>query len=467
MTIREAPQPTQSLRPPKSSLASRNTRNGTSRESQGSSGDSTHRSTLTTRNSAVASTGGYTPSPLSSSMKRDIPMPPPILKKPRGQSSTGPKPTARFVSPAASEDEEETRDDEAVENSDDIHDESPNSHVTIRPPTPPLEESTTPNHPSTKRRPVTHVKPNVGRKKRPTLGRRPSSQSSNGSTGSENSLHRVEEADVEAEEGVSPRQNGLNGGSDRRDHTRGVLENKHVTRATSRSRVVRPRPGRSGSSRTSAPAQSRKGKERAIDDFPDNAAAPVLHVTLDGQRDQPELQEATEQDSTEGLTQHFHEEGRKALEAKKKAEDEALEAQSKKLTSNSRRSMSAANLSAAYRSSRHSISEAPKAAAAVASVPSEFSDLGSDVSSRGSTANGSIKGTENAFAGPKSFSHAPMRGLLSEAPAQALFATSPAITSSLNGVATSRSVSNLTALLQKDDAKKKANDRKSSLGNAK
>jgi hypothetical protein len=50
-------------------------------------------------------------------------VPHPILKKSRGPSSTGPRPTARFISPHDSENE----DDNSV---------SPNSHVVVQPPSP-------------------------------------------------------------------------------------------------------------------------------------------------------------------------------------------------------------------------------------------------------------------------------------------------------------------------------------------
>lgn len=59
-------------------------------------------------------------------------MPPPILKKAKGQTASGPRPTARFISPHSSED------DVAPESSSD-----PNgsSHVTVRPPTPEAKPS--------------------------------------------------------------------------------------------------------------------------------------------------------------------------------------------------------------------------------------------------------------------------------------------------------------------------------------
>lgn len=59
-------------------------------------------------------------------------MPPPILKKSRGPSSTGPRPTARFISPHTSEEED------AAETSPTT---SLGAHVVVRPPTPPTSVS--------------------------------------------------------------------------------------------------------------------------------------------------------------------------------------------------------------------------------------------------------------------------------------------------------------------------------------
>lgn len=60
-------------------------------------------------------------------------MPPPILKKNRGPSSTGPRPTARFISPHSSEDE----DPDGISSTNN----SPGAQFAVRPPTPELQSS--------------------------------------------------------------------------------------------------------------------------------------------------------------------------------------------------------------------------------------------------------------------------------------------------------------------------------------
>ena len=60
-------------------------------------------------------------------------MPPPILKKNRGPSSNGPRPTARFISPHSSEDE----DPDGIPSTNN----SPGAHVVLRPPAPELQSS--------------------------------------------------------------------------------------------------------------------------------------------------------------------------------------------------------------------------------------------------------------------------------------------------------------------------------------
>jgi hypothetical protein len=60
-------------------------------------------------------------------------MPPPILKKNRGSSSTGPRPTARFISPHSSEDE----DPDGISSTNN----SPGAQFVVRPPTPESQSS--------------------------------------------------------------------------------------------------------------------------------------------------------------------------------------------------------------------------------------------------------------------------------------------------------------------------------------
>lgn len=114
------------------------------------------------------------PSSSSKGHKKAIsvaPMPHPILKKSRGPSNTGPRPTARFVSPQRSEDEGESP--------------MTNEHVIIRPPTPPVEgESNCQNmlkvpQPATssKKKGKAVVVATVAGRRRPAVLRRKSSQS--------------------------------------------------------------------------------------------------------------------------------------------------------------------------------------------------------------------------------------------------------------------------------------------------
>lgn len=111
------------------------------------------------------------PSSSSKRQKKPVPaapMPHPILKKSRGPSNTGPRPTARFVSPHESEDEEEKQ--------------TSNEHVTIRPPTPDKVERESQNllkvpQPS-KKKGKGHIVASVAGRRRPTtILRRKSSQS--------------------------------------------------------------------------------------------------------------------------------------------------------------------------------------------------------------------------------------------------------------------------------------------------
>ena len=99
-------------------------------------------------------------------------MPPPILKKTRGPSATGPRPTARFISPPDSE-----GGTGATSSA------SPNSHMIVEGPSPNSGSSKADKKPS----PVTagkkkgFVASTAANKKRPTVVRRPSSQTSQSS----------------------------------------------------------------------------------------------------------------------------------------------------------------------------------------------------------------------------------------------------------------------------------------------
>ncbi|PSS28021.1 hypothetical protein M430DRAFT_162048 [Amorphotheca resinae ATCC 22711] len=107
------------------------------------------------------------PSTTSSSTTSRAPsvMPHPILKKSRGPSTTGPRPTARFISPHESEDES-------------MSSASFNSHVTVQPPSPGSPSSKTEKKAAATSGTVSKKSPVAVRKKRPVIVRRKSSQSS-------------------------------------------------------------------------------------------------------------------------------------------------------------------------------------------------------------------------------------------------------------------------------------------------
>ena len=102
-------------------------------------------------------------------------IPHPILKKTRGPSASGPRPTARFISPHESGDEAEEGPSE-----------SKNKNVVLEPPSPtvlePAEQKATP-HVSGKKKPTAFVASSSTRKRRPVMGRRQSSSTSQSSVG--------------------------------------------------------------------------------------------------------------------------------------------------------------------------------------------------------------------------------------------------------------------------------------------
>ncbi|KAG0645109.1 hypothetical protein D0Z07_9255 [Hyphodiscus hymeniophilus] len=116
------------------------------------------------------------PSPTSSSTTSKIPapMPHPILKKTRGPSSTGPRPTARFISPHESDAETAATTNSSNQSS------SPNSHVVVQPPSPdpqnPKSDKKTTIAGGAKKK--GRIVASVSAKKRPVITRRQSSQSS-------------------------------------------------------------------------------------------------------------------------------------------------------------------------------------------------------------------------------------------------------------------------------------------------
>lgn len=102
----------------------------------------------------------------SSISKISAPMPPPILKKTRGPSSTGPRPTARFISPHESED-----DVTGISSST-----SQGACVIVRPPTPDAQTSKDTKKgelsPGPRRKVRGFVATNAGHKRRPGIARR-------------------------------------------------------------------------------------------------------------------------------------------------------------------------------------------------------------------------------------------------------------------------------------------------------
>ncbi|KAH8816884.1 hypothetical protein F5884DRAFT_238253 [Xylogone sp. PMI_703] len=122
-----------------------------------------------TASSSVASKGTTAP-------------PHPILKKSRGPSSSGPRPTARFISPHESQDEPEPE-QEPEPNSPP----SPGPNVMARPPSPPVlasEKKRLPTKPVGKKKGQVFVASAAASKKRPVLMRRQGSQNSHSSTDS-------------------------------------------------------------------------------------------------------------------------------------------------------------------------------------------------------------------------------------------------------------------------------------------
>ncbi|TVY30169.1 hypothetical protein LHYA1_G001063 [Lachnellula hyalina] len=101
-------------------------------------------------------------------------VPHPILKKTGGPSTSGPRPTARFVSPHESE--RETEPDSPV---------STNSHVVVQPPSPDIESIKNDQKASVLpglKKATSFVASSAAKKKRPVVVRRQSSQNSQSST---------------------------------------------------------------------------------------------------------------------------------------------------------------------------------------------------------------------------------------------------------------------------------------------
>lgn len=117
---------------------------------------------------------GTTPTSVT---RTPAPMPPPILKKTRGPSGNGPRPTARFISPPVSEDESGNT----------------NKHVVVQSPSPPPEQTSTIDEKTEREKADRKLMPaptskkfvaTASKKKRPVVVRRQSSQTSQSSNDS-------------------------------------------------------------------------------------------------------------------------------------------------------------------------------------------------------------------------------------------------------------------------------------------
>jgi hypothetical protein len=111
-------------------------------------------------------------------------MPHPILKKTRGPSNNGPRPTARFISPDQTPHESPAISDSEPSEPEDVV--SPNSHVVVRPPTPDWQDTESDSKAGAKgmkgkKRGHGFVVGAGKNRKRPSLIRRKSSQSSTNS----------------------------------------------------------------------------------------------------------------------------------------------------------------------------------------------------------------------------------------------------------------------------------------------
>jgi hypothetical protein len=117
-------------------------------------------------------------------------MPHPILKKTRGPSNSGPRPTARFISPPESEGEADPSSSVSTNS-------QTNSHVVVEPPSPDSQNAKFDRKasPSFGKKKGGFVA--AGRKKRPVIVRRQSSQTSQSSTDAVPSIATVQQSSSE------------------------------------------------------------------------------------------------------------------------------------------------------------------------------------------------------------------------------------------------------------------------------
>jgi hypothetical protein len=197
-------------------------------------------------------------------------MPPPILKKSRGPSSTGPRPTARFISPHTSEEEDPAETSPTT---------SLSAHVVVRPPTPPTSVSKEAKRAemSARSRGKAHgfVAATAANKRRPGVPRRPEDLAAGAHESASNSSNKdickSPPEKVNEGHGLGISQNQL----DFHEQTSPSPENLLPTKTSRKTRS-----GKSGHARLS-PRQSSAPKR-------DSEHGSAVSLTLHGLRDKVE-----------------------------------------------------------------------------------------------------------------------------------------------------------------------------------
>ncbi|KAL3418961.1 hypothetical protein PVAG01_09182 [Phlyctema vagabunda] len=246
----------------------------------------------------------YGPGTTSPASKPLSVMPPPILKKSRGPSSTGPRPTARFISPHDSEVE-----------TDPLSPISPNSHVVVQPPSQPPSPSRQQKIETQRLAPASAGKKKNGgfiastatKKKRPVMVRRQSSQTSQTSQSSSNdSSTRPVEAATFAALSNSPSVAGDSKQPEPLSRFQEVFSpSSDSLSPKKRSSATRPAPARRISARKTTPSVKRAngrslapGRGSFDQPGPSTAAVATAGPLLDSQR-QTENLAAEESDQVE------------------------------------------------------------------------------------------------------------------------------------------------------------------------
>lgn len=189
-------------------------------------------------------------------------MPHPILKKTRGPSTTGPRPTARFISPHESEHEP-----------DQPSPISPNSHVVVQPPSPdPRDPKPDKKAGSTSSRKKAGYVAST-KKKRPVITRRQSSQESRSSADG-----TIKEGDaVQGSPGSQPPSGGpkLGEPSQVQKQSRFQENFSPSPEKSSVSAQTKKKTSRTGDAKRNTPRKSSNGKERADPSQIDEQAPPI------------------------------------------------------------------------------------------------------------------------------------------------------------------------------------------------